>query len=361
MRRSILTLFVLSLALGALQSATGPALAAGRVPVPSIQVQLSHPANRYLVTPIEGELPTLEGPPVPLPYGSSSGEWAQSGKFFSEQRGTPIGANIVYFSAYEDAFYRLKADFPVDVVKALARRAYANDESFASDRPMQPFIDIQEFPDYPRQFNRYERAYLPFTTVVLGFAPRGMVVVWFQFGFVSVQIGEYRAERIADDSAYARQLFSRISRTREQIRASMFLPDASPQPWQDYQTKYRWAPRFVLPGTTTRLYRAQIEYFNGEKEMLLRPWIDQPATFGRAIPKEITVFWKSSRGNVLQTTTTFDWKTVNDAFSSGVPGPGIMEMRLSEEDQNIGLRIDGRPFPAKSSEAGRRDGMRFKD
>ncbi|WP_343593215.1 hypothetical protein [Paracidovorax wautersii] len=74
--------------------------------------------------------------------------------------------------------------------------------------------------------------------------------------------------------------------------------------------------------------------------------MDQPATFSRAIPKEITVFWRSARGNVLQGTATFDWLTVNKAFGRGEPGPGVLEMRLSEEDQSVALQIDGAaPFP----------------
>ncbi len=339
-------------ALAALQA--GPAQAAGRVPpAPEYTVQLSHPDNRYVVTPIEGELPTLEGPPAQLPYGSSSGQWGESGKYFTEQHGTPVGARIVYFSRYEDAFYRLKAEFPLDVVKTLARRAYANNESQSSDRPLKPFIDTQEVPGYAEEFNRIGYAYKPLSSVVLGFAPQGMVVVWFQYGYVSVQIGEYRAERIVDDGAHARRLFSRISATREEIRASRFDPDASSQRWQAYQTRYRWTPRFVLPPGAPRLYRAQIEYFNGEKEMLLRPWVDQPATFPRAIPKEITVFWRSARGNVLQGTATFDWPAVNKAFGRGEPGPGVLEMRLSEEDQSVAVQIDGRPVPVLTWEAGR--------
>lgn len=44
-------------------------------PMPSYNVQISHPGNNYLITPVEDNIITLEGMPAHLPYGSSSGSW----------------------------------------------------------------------------------------------------------------------------------------------------------------------------------------------------------------------------------------------------------------------------------------------
>ncbi len=201
-------------------------------------------------------------------------------------------------------------------------------------------------------FNRIGYAYKPLSSVVLGFAPQGMVVVWFQYGYVSVQIGEYRAERIVDDSAYARRLFSRISATREEIRASRFDPEASPQRWQAYQTRYRWTPRFVLPPGATRLYRAQIEYFNGEREMLLRPgWSSPP-------PSPVPFRRRSPSSGALPGATCCRAQPPSTGRPSTRPSgwrarPGRLEMRFSEEEQSVALQIDGRPVPVRTWEAGR--------
>ena len=58
--------------------------------VPEFYVEISHPDNKYQVTPKDYIL-TLEGTPIGLPYGSSSGRWADSGKMWTEQLGTPRG------------------------------------------------------------------------------------------------------------------------------------------------------------------------------------------------------------------------------------------------------------------------------
>ena len=53
--------------------------------MPEFYVEISHPDNKYQVTPIKDYILTLEGTPAGLPYGSSSGHWADSGKMWTEQ------------------------------------------------------------------------------------------------------------------------------------------------------------------------------------------------------------------------------------------------------------------------------------
>ena len=93
--------------------------------MPMYYVEICHPSNEYQVTPIRDSIITLEGRRASLPYGSTSGRWGDSGKMFTEQYGTPIGADIVYYATYEDKFYHLKAEFPVEKMKDLVSRAYA--------------------------------------------------------------------------------------------------------------------------------------------------------------------------------------------------------------------------------------------
>lgn len=97
--------------------------------LPEFQVEISHPNNDLNITPIQDQIFTLEGKVAHLPYGSSSGEWGYSGKGWTEQRGTPIGADIIYFSRYEDTFYHLKANFSQEQIKDYMERAYAQSGS----------------------------------------------------------------------------------------------------------------------------------------------------------------------------------------------------------------------------------------
>lgn len=87
-------------------------------------VEISHPENKYQITPVFDKIKTFEGIPAGLPYGSSSGRWGESGKSWTEQRGTPIGADITYYADYENTYYHLDVDFPIDTIKDYMERAY---------------------------------------------------------------------------------------------------------------------------------------------------------------------------------------------------------------------------------------------
>lgn len=61
---------------------------------PEFHVEISHAGNKYQITPVFDKIKTLEGNPASLPYGSSSGDWGDSGSGWTEQHRTPIGADI---------------------------------------------------------------------------------------------------------------------------------------------------------------------------------------------------------------------------------------------------------------------------
>ena len=113
-------------------------------------VEICHPSNEYLVTPIRDSIITLEGRRASLPYGSTSGRWGDSGTMFTEQYGTPIGADIVYYATYEDKFYHLKAEFPVEKMKDLVSRAYAISYVRSHKEPLKSYIVTDNIMSYNR-------------------------------------------------------------------------------------------------------------------------------------------------------------------------------------------------------------------
>ncbi|SMP35807.1 DUF2931 family protein [Chryseobacterium profundimaris] len=318
------------------------------MPMPTYDVQISHPWNNYLITPVEDKIITLEGVPAGLPYGSSSGTWGDSGKGFTEQSGTPVGADIVYFSRYEDTFYHLKADFPKDKVKELVDRAYANSESDSSDEPMKEFISIKQEPDYSEKYNKAGMAYYKFGTLVFGFAPKGMVVVWFKFGYVSVQLGEFQAEVVKDDKKYADKLFSKISQTREEIKKNMFIPDASPKEWKNYQKRYFWSPSVISENEDFRLFKIQSEYYNGEREIMLRPWAMKPPMKERAVPKEITFFWETAKGQAYEGRAFFNWENANEVLEKA--GKDFkLNIKVAPDNSNMEIMVNEQKIPVDST------------
>ena len=312
--------------------------------LPEFRVQVSSPENKYIVEFVSDEIKTLEGVKAGLPFGGSSGKWGDSGKGFTEQHGTPIGADIIYFSPYEDTFYHLKADFPLDKIKNLTERAYAQADIEDYSKPIEEYKNLGR----GQKFGNYVNPYDSFDNLVFGFAPKGMVVVWLRFGYVQIELGRYQSTIIKDDAKAASIMFSKtITVSREQIRQKRFIPDASPQLWDNYRTRYHWIPILVSENPNFKAFEIRTEYYNGERDVILKPWINNPPMRGRAIPKEISFFWETGKGEAFEGRAFFNWEKTNEAFKT-VGKDFKLEFKIKQDNTAFEILANGQPFRTDS-------------
>ena len=318
-------------------------------PMPMYYVEICHPSNEYLVTPIHDSIITLEGRRASLPYGSTSGRWGDSGAMFTEQYGTPIGADIVYYARYEDKFYHLKAEFPVEKMKDLVSRAYAISYVRSHKEPLKPYIVTDE----RMVFSAYENPYSSMTRLIFGFAPKGMVVVWIGYGGgARIEIGRFQAEEVEDDEKYAQIFFNeKSSQTRKEIIEKENVPNASPEEWENYRNKYEWRPVFSSDNDSFFVLEYGSHYYNGEREYLLQPYILKAEYIKRAIPNEIDLFWRVG-GAQYEGRVFFKWdkmdkilkekgKTKND-IRFHINKDNKMEVFLNDEPLEVeSIRVYG--------------------
>ncbi|WP_228452214.1 DUF2931 family protein [Chryseobacterium sp. c4a] len=309
--------------------------------LPEYNVQICHPNNKLEIEFVSDYIKTLEGVPAGLPYGGTSGSWGDSGKGWTEQHGTPIGADITYYSGYEDTFYRLNVDFPVEKVKDYMQRAYAVSEGESSE-PLEeykrPGKQIQSGGGNP---------YNSFTDLIFGFAPKGMVVVWLQFSSVRIELGRYQAEVIKDDKALEKKLFASWTMNREQVKARDFNPDASPVQWDNYRIRYNWKPKITSSNSNFRLLKIYMEYYNAEREIMFRPWVLSPPERARAIPKQLNFVWTTGKGEQYVGKAFFDWETTNEAFKKA-GGKGNIEFKIAPDNDSYEVFIDNQPLKMDS-------------
>ncbi|MCV9929820.1 DUF2931 family protein, partial [Flavobacterium sp. LS1R49] len=152
--------------------------------LPQFHVEMCHPENKYGIEPVYDKIKTLEGSSASFPYGGSSGEWGSAHKRWTEQYGTPIGVDVTYYAGYEDTFYRLNVDFPVDTIVDLTKRFYSNYEDLENDEDLKEYV-------YERKPNQ-SVTYSEFGDIIFGFAPKGMVVVWLRYGATQKELGRYQ-------------------------------------------------------------------------------------------------------------------------------------------------------------------------
>jgi len=315
--------------------------------LPEFGVEISAPDNKYRITPIYDTIKTLEGVQAGLPYGSSSGRWGDSGSTWTAQHGTPIGADITYYSRYENIFYRLNVDFPPDTIKDYMERAYARLDDLNG-----------ETQEYKRLGRGHEsnsgKSYDSFSKLVFGFAPKGMVVVWLNFGITRIELGRYQAQTLTDIAVIEKTKKKYLSTYRlsteryDQAAKEYFLEDASPEKWDHYRSRYNWRPVLSSENPKLELINIETEYYNGEKEVMLRPWVVDPVYKQRAVPSEINVVWLTSKKeeDKKQAFIYFNWEKVNKAFKKS--GDKIdLKFKISKEN-NIEIMLNEQPFQADS-------------
>ncbi|WP_313376452.1 DUF2931 family protein, partial [Chishuiella sp.] len=290
---------------------------------------------------------TLEGSVASLPPLSSSGSWGSSGKSFSEQSGTPIGTDIIYFSRYEDTFYELKVDFPLEKVKDYMQRAYALSEVSFYDKPLQEYEKLGRFQSYSSGTNPYNS----FNKLVFGFAPKGMVVVWLRFSGVQIELGRYQAKVIKNDKELEKKLFASWSMTREEVRKEIYKDkymDLSPKKWDDYRIRYNWKPLFESNNKGFKAFRLGIEYYNAESETFLRPWINTPAMKNRAVPKIFSFSWETSKEEKYHGLAYFDWSETKEIFDKAGTDKNI-KIQIAEDNKDFQLMMGEKIIPLDSA------------
>lgn len=314
--------------------------------LPEYNVMISHPDNEYRIEFVSDRIKTLEGVAAHLPYGGTSGEWGDSRSVWTEQYGTPIGTDIVYYAPYENTYYHLDVDFPMEKMKDLVSRAYASDYIDMDPHPvLQEYIISKKTIRYASYNNPYDS----FSDLVFGFAPKGMVVVWLGYGGAMVmELGRYQAKPISEDEKLKKWFSSKYVVSREEVLKDYFTPDASPEQWDNYRNRYNWRPVFSPDNTQIRIFWSNVDYYNAERERLLRPFILNPKISERAVPREIQILYKTADKKMYEALIFFDWQTTEDALKKLNTTPANIEMKIADDNNSIGVLLNGQPLKTDS-------------
>ena len=262
---------------------------------------------------------------------------------FTEQYGTPIGADIVYYATYEDKFYHLKAEFPVEKMKDLVSRAYAISYVRSHKEPLKPYIVTDE----RMVFSAYENPYSSMTHLVFGFAPKGMVVVWIGYsGGARIEIGRFQAEEVEDEEKYEEERFEYWNMSREKMRNKRYLPNASPEEWENYRNKYEWRPVFSSDDDTFFMLKSSTKYYNGEREYLLQPYILKAEYIKRAIPNEIQLFWRAG-GAQYEGRVFFKWEKMDKIFKEKGKTKNDIRFHINK-DNKMEVFLNDEPLEVES-------------
>lgn len=319
--------------------------------IPEFHTEICQPNNDYEITPVFDYIKTLEGTPAGLPYGSSSGSWGSSGKMWTAQQGTPIGFEITYYSRYENKYYEINEDFDLAYIKEMTNRCYASSDEFSDEElVLKEFITKDE---YTKNFEPMRYFYEPFSTLVFGFAPQGMVVVWLGYGGNRIELGRFQAKEITNEERIQEckdkylATYRLSERRYEEAKVELNIPDASPEKWDNYRLRYNWMYKIESKNKGFKLFQIINEFFNGETEDNFRPMLLNPVMKEKAIPELTTIFWETSAKERYQAKLFFDWKKTNE-FLKKQGGNTIFNITINEDNTKLEIKVNGEPFPIKS-------------
>lgn len=331
--------------------------------IPEFQTEISHPNNKYPVTPIHDYIKTLEGIPAGLPYGSSSGSWGSSGKSWTEQKGTPIGFEITYYSIYDSKYYEINENFDLIYIKEMTGRCYAWSDHY-SETPIKEFIYRDAFNN---DFQTLRDFYAPFSTLVFGFAPQGMVVVWMRYGGAgSIELGRFQAKEITDKNRLKELKENYLSTYRlseerykeEQIET--YVADASPLLWDNYRIKYNWNYNVTSDNANFRFLGVYNNFFNGESEDLFRPFLNAVIK-KRAVPEMTTIYWETGPNNRYEGKLFFNWEKTNELLKESGKENNSFNIHIDSDNNKIEIKLNDTVIAIDSVRIYSNSLMRFRD
>ena len=328
---------------------------------PEFHTQICHPDNKYDITPVFDYIKTLEKTPAGLPYGSSSGHWGDSGSMWTEQHGTPVGFEITYYSGYEDKYYFTDENFDLTYIKEMTSRCYP---WFNENQTIvKEFIYKKEFDD---NFQELRGNYSPFSDLIFGFAPQGMVVVWLGYGPNRIELGRYQAKVITDEKriAVCKKKYLDTYRVDESIydeqRKKYLLPDASPLQWDNYRIRYNWNYEVTSDNKGFRLLEFDSEFFNGEIDRNYEAILLNPKMKKRAIPEVFTVYWETSAKERYQSKLFFDWDKTN-ALLKKAGEKNTFHIHINKINSKVEIKLNGEEIELDSIRIYPNSGMRYRN
>lgn len=321
---------------------------------PEFEVEITHPNPKYRITPVFDYIKTLEGTPAGLPYGSSSGSWASSGKSWTEQKGTPIGFEITYYSEYEDKYYDINQDFDLKEIQEMTNRCYPG----ISDEGVEVFYEKKEYfykDEYKKnkEENSADNSYNPFDRIIFGFAPQGMVVVWCGYGHGRVELGRYQAIEVTDEKRlaickekYMKNYGMHIDTYNELVK-KMKIPNASPELWDNYRKRYNWNYKVTSENAGFKFFCFEIESYNGEVISNFAPYILNPKMQSRAIPSFVMICWETSAKERFLSRVFFNWEKTNELLKNAGEN-NTFQFQINKESSKIEVLLNNNPIEVDS-------------
>ena len=235
------------------------------------------------------------------------GNWgAASYGMGSGRKPLPDHLNVVYLSYAEDKFFQVDCDIDYEKMASLFRKGYDVKAASGSGKI------------------RHEN----YDTVIVGFAPGGVCVIWIEGGGRQTEIGRYQGEEVIIPQKEIDNLDSHDHLLFEPEYRKKVMKDPNLVPiavqgkpisygiWDTYRKRYSWKPVFELQDNSILDDKTQVIlfYVNGEMENIFTEKFPLKNNENRAIPKRIVFSFKDKNGKNYGAMADIDKESAFNAF-----------------------------------------------
>ena len=218
----------------------------------------------------------------------------------------PDHLNVVYLSFAEEKFFQVDCDLDYEKMVSLFRKGYEIKAVSGSGKI------------------RHEN----YNTVIVGFAPGGVCVVWIAGVGRQTEIGRYQGKEVIipqkeiDGLDSHNHLLFEPEYRKKMMKAPNIVPLAvqgkpiSYGLWDTYRNRYNWKPVFELQDNSILDEKNEVMlfYINGEKENIFTERFPLGNDEKRALPKEIQFSFKDKDGIKYGAGAILNEESLFDAF-----------------------------------------------
>jgi hypothetical protein len=275
-----------------------------------------------------------------LSLGIDTGIWGSSGGGMGSKEATvPNRINLIWMSYAEATLYSIDCAIDHDKMVKLFQEGYLSYASFLG-------------------FGRREMDY--YDTIITGFAPGGVVVIWLYGAGKQVEIGRYKGiktkvsqaeintldnhERLLFDDSWRQDIMTNTSIIPMETQEANKKTNIPYGLWDTYREKYYWRPTAIVQNEG-KMERFAFDMYNGEKDKLFDESFIKNEFVKRAIPNGFSMSWKDKAGQRYAGIADFDENEIFTAFQEiykdNKEGKAEIEFRVNQFNDFLTVLLKG--------------------
>lgn len=295
--------------------------------LPTESSPLLYPMNIY-----KGNLYLEDGSNVYIPCsGISHTGWGYSGSSHTQGedlKAVPVKLEVTWASFLENKFYTGSWELPVDKIKKLFKEGTVN-------------------------WRNNEKG--TYSSVVVGLAPGGVVVVWMYGNDQQIEIGRYQAKEtqvamkdyVPGNPTIAQKEYFDMSASVPEAYENMMKNGIPFGIWDTYRKKYNWRTSIEIPNHT--LKNVTMEMYNGEMETLFNETITKNPFKERGIPRLLSFLFTDKNGKeTVFEVRYFDEEEIFSLFKkvdAHQPIEIVLQMNEDLSNKKLFLKQGNKEFP----------------